>query len=156
MEAGPTPVFPASFRDQYAKIVIAKTHQKRVDNGQSLPDPIQSAIFKGDETDGPLHVGIIGAGAAGLYAALILDSLGSDITYEIIEADPMTNRTGGGRLYTHYFKDGGPNDYYVRIIKLDKALQLIHIKGHRCYAFPKNTFHETCLRHDIAQRIHES
>jgi hypothetical protein len=65
----------------------------------------------------PLKVGIIGAGAAGLYSALLLQTLGID--YEILEADGRA----GGRLYTHYFdlpawKKSTPEDaayynYYV-------------------------------------------
>ena len=55
---------------------------------------------------------IIGAGVAGLYAAMILKSL--DIKFEIIEAG---NRVGG-RLFTHYFgkKDGSDYKYYVRAL----------------------------------------
>lgn len=44
-----------------------------------------------------LKVGIIGAGAAGLYSALLLQSLG--IEFEILEADGRA----GGRIHTHYF-----------------------------------------------------
>lgn len=51
------------------------------------------------------HVGIIGAGMAGLYTAMILKSLG--IEYEILEA---SNRIGG-RVYTHRFSND-PGDYY--------------------------------------------
>jgi hypothetical protein len=51
-------------------------------------------------------VGIIGAGAAGLYTAMILQDLG--IQYELLEA----NKTVGGRLFTHRFGEK-PNDYYV-------------------------------------------
>ena len=54
-----------------------------------------------------LKVCIIGAGAAGLYAAMILQSLG--VEYEILEAQPSHI---GGRLLTHHFSDS-PNDYYV-------------------------------------------
>lgn len=61
----------------------------------------------------PLKVGIIGAGAAGLYSAILLQSLGID--YEILE---LTERIGG-RIYTYRFdetawnnsKPGEP-DYY--------------------------------------------
>lgn len=49
----------------------------------------------------PLKVGIIGAGAAGLYSALLLQSL--DIEFEILEADGRA----GGRIYTHYFDPEG-------------------------------------------------
>ncbi|KAJ6784854.1 hypothetical protein PWT90_10295 [Aphanocladium album] len=44
-----------------------------------------------------LKVGIIGAGAAGLYAAILLDSLGID--YEILESSERV----GGRIFTHRF-----------------------------------------------------
>ena len=62
-------------------------------------------------------VGIIGAGASGLYAAILLQSFG--IPYEILEA----NDRPGGRIWTHYFdfetwnasKPGDPEyyDYFV-------------------------------------------
>lgn len=53
---------------------------------------------------------IIGAGAAGLYTAMIFDSL--SIPYEILEADPLRV---GGRMFTHYFgnQDGSDYQYYV-------------------------------------------
>ncbi|KAH6714834.1 L-amino acid oxidase [Leptodontidium sp. MPI-SDFR-AT-0119] len=49
--------------------------------------------------DVPLKVGIIGAGAAGLYSAVLLDSLGID--YDILEASGRV----GGRIYTYRFND---------------------------------------------------
>lgn len=70
------------------------------------------------EPNDKLRVGIIGAGAAGLYAAILLDSLGID--YEILESNDRI----GGRIFTHRFnktaweksKPGEPDyyDYYVR------------------------------------------
>ncbi|KAJ7820690.1 hypothetical protein B0H13DRAFT_2377743 [Mycena leptocephala] len=59
----------------------------------------------------PIRIGILGAGIAGLYAALLIDYLGPEcgITYDILEANP--DRTGG-RLYTHRFSDS-PNDYFA-------------------------------------------
>lgn len=51
------------------------------------------------------HVGIIGAGMAGLYTAMILESL--DISYQILEASDRI----GGRVYTHRFSND-PGDYY--------------------------------------------
>ena len=48
-----------------------------------------------------LSVGVIGAGASGLYAAILLQSLG--IEYEIFEA----NDRAGGRIWTHYFDPAG-------------------------------------------------
>ena len=56
-----------------------------------------------------LPVCIIGAGMAGLYTAMIFESLG--IPYQIIDAD--TRQRVGGRLFTYHFSNGGPYDYYV-------------------------------------------
>ncbi|KJZ74021.1 hypothetical protein HIM_06689 [Hirsutella minnesotensis 3608] len=60
-----------------------------------------------------LKVGIIGAGAAGLYAAVLLDTL--DIDYEILESSERI----GGRIFTHRFDQKawdasrpGQPDYY--------------------------------------------
>lgn len=51
---------------------------------------------------------IVGAGVAGLYIAMILDSLEiSGLSYEILEASPRI----GGRIYTHCFSQE-PHDYY--------------------------------------------
>lgn len=74
--------------------------------------------FSGKPTPGGnITVGIIGAGSAGLYSAILLESLG--INYEILEADTRP----GGRILTHYFnktrwdqtKPGEPDyyDYFV-------------------------------------------
>jgi len=62
----------------------------------------------------PVNVGIVGAGAAGLFSALVLEYLNKQqtsvkFTYDILEAD-KTNRSGG-RLYTHNFSSQ-PHDYY--------------------------------------------
>ena len=70
---------------------------------------------------GNFTVGIIGAGASGLYSAILLESLG--IGYEILEADIRA----GGRIWTYYFDEktwegsspGDPEyyDYYVSTIE---------------------------------------
>jgi NADPH-dependent glutamate synthase beta subunit-like oxidoreductase len=52
---------------------------------------------------------IIGAGMAGLYTAMIFESLG--INYHIVDAD--TKKRVGGRMFTYNFPDSGPYDYYV-------------------------------------------
>lgn len=63
----------------------------------------------------PLKVGVVGAGAAGLYAAILLDSLGID--YDIYEASDRI----GGRIYTYRFsesedpEDPAYYDYYVSL-----------------------------------------
>jgi len=69
--------------------------------------------------DGPtstplqVKVGIVGAGAAGLFTALTLDYLNTAqksvvFTYEILEADPVRS---GGRLFTYHFSGQG-HDYF--------------------------------------------
>jgi NAD(P)-binding Rossmann-like domain len=76
----------------------------------------------------PLNVGIIGAGVAGLYIAMILDSLEiPDLTYEILEASPRA----GGRILTHHFESGtpSPHDYYdvgaMRFPKIPSQQRLV-------------------------------
>jgi monoamine oxidase len=57
----------------------------------------------------PRKVCIVGAGVAGLYIAMLLDSLDiPNLSYDILEANP--NRVGG-RCYTYRFSDE-PHDYY--------------------------------------------
>ncbi|KAI0012973.1 hypothetical protein F4779DRAFT_566432 [Xylariaceae sp. FL0662B] len=56
----------------------------------------------------PRKVCIVGAGVAGLYIAMILDSLKEfNLTYDILEA----NSRVGGTVYTHHFCEE-PHDYY--------------------------------------------
>jgi NAD(P)-binding Rossmann-like domain len=77
-------------------------------------------------TNETFKVGIVGAGAAGLYAAVLLQSLGID--FEILEA----NTRIGGRIYTHRFdkdawakaKPGEPayyNYYVSHLLSLSRA-----------------------------------
>jgi hypothetical protein len=64
---------------------------------------------------GEFKVGIVGAGAAGLFTALTIDFLRrvvpelKNISYDILEASGEERL--GGRLYTHKFSDK-PHDYY--------------------------------------------
>lgn len=74
--------------------------------------------------DMPLKVGIIGAGAAGLYAAMLLDSLG--IEYDLIEASDRV----GGRIYTYRFNetawsDSTPDDpdYYDYFVSINPIFE---------------------------------
>ena len=61
-----------------------------------------------------LPVGIIGAGMAGLYTAMIFESLGID--YQIIDAD--TPERVGGRIFTYHFSDEeGSYEYFVGRIR---------------------------------------
>eukprot|EP00475_Leptophrys_vorax_P035814 TRINITY_DN5953_c0_g1_i2.p1 TRINITY_DN5953_c0_g1~~TRINITY_DN5953_c0_g1_i2.p1 ORF type:complete len:867 (-),score=210.06 TRINITY_DN5953_c0_g1_i2:68-2668(-) len=54
-----------------------------------------------------LKVGIVGAGMAGLYAAIILKDLGID--FDILEANP---KRIGGRVYTYHFDSKDEFDYF--------------------------------------------
>ncbi|KAG8691046.1 hypothetical protein FRC08_010283 [Ceratobasidium sp. 394] len=66
---------------------------------------MSSDTFRQDPVHPPLQVGIIGAGVAGLYAAMLLRDQGHEV--HLFEA---TNRVGG-RVYTHRFTSGS-NQYY--------------------------------------------
>lgn len=68
----------------------------------------------------PFEVCIIGAGAAGLFTAMIFDYLNErfkiNVKYEILECNSEDRL--GGRLFTHYFRKEdvpaphGDHDYY--------------------------------------------
>jgi len=67
-------------------------------------------------------VGILGAGAAGLYTAMIINSFNDPhISCEILESnrgsEAVPPRRGGGRLYTYHFDGGKKNDYFVCIFQ---------------------------------------
>lgn len=68
----------------------------------NLPRDLGGPRMGGGDPTIPLKVCIVGAGIAGLYIAMILDSLEiPQITYDILEASPRV----GGRVYTHYFSE---------------------------------------------------
>jgi len=71
----------------------------------------REAAPKQPEGSKEFTIGILGAGVAGLYTALMIDSLGPDsgITYQILEADQRI----GGRLFTYQFEGHAEDDYYV-------------------------------------------
>ena len=66
-------------------------------------------VLRNPEPSPTSPVCIIGAGMAGLYTAMIFESL--EISYQIVDAD--TRARVGGRLFTYYFPNGNPYDYYV-------------------------------------------
>ncbi|KAF8343482.1 hypothetical protein F5887DRAFT_973207 [Amanita rubescens] len=72
-------------------------------------------------------VGILGAGASGLYTALILESL--NIPYKVLEARDDV----GGRLFTHHFPNttGAPYNYFdvgaMRFPKIDNMRRVFHL-----------------------------
>lgn len=84
----------------------ADSKHRDVRHAERLLNYTVEAAKNTTELDVPqFHVGIIGAGMAGLYTAMILKTL--DISYEILEASDRI----GGRVYTHRFSDD-PGDYY--------------------------------------------
>lgn len=87
-----------------------------------------------------IKVAIIGAGIGGMYAGLILKSLG--IPFEILE---MENRVGG-RLKTHYFSPT-ENDYFVstRHRNLCDPQANINLER-RSHTFPQDTYDEARIR----------
>lgn len=59
-------------------------------------------------------VGIVGAGSAGLFTAMLFDHLKKefklDVDYEILERNGEDRV--GGRLYTYYFPGGDEHAYF--------------------------------------------
>lgn len=91
----------ASFRDFAAHVVVQRVIEAAPQIGMLPPISslqVNSLSSLPTETPPPIdNICIIGAGVAGLYTAMILDSL--EIPYEILEA----NSRIGGRIYTHRF-----------------------------------------------------
>ena len=119
-----------SVRDQYARKIIHESHgeYESLPGGgiPSLPGPdasVEEGARVGDFGDKEISIGIIGAGAAGLYIGMTLEKINKalvgagvkPIKYEILEAESVTGTRPhpvGGRLWTHHFSDSD-NDYYV-------------------------------------------
>ena len=83
-----------------------------------------------------LPICIIGAGTAGLYTAMIFESLG--ISYQIVDADKKERV--GGRLFTYHFPNGGPYDYYVSRIRMDRYRGLTFVQDVGAMRFPDTPF----------------
>lgn len=113
-------------KEEWNKLVRLAHGRRPDDRGLDLPelikgDTLDEAPLKTipkDSTAGgdllAINVGIVGAGAAGLFSALVLEYLNTaqtsvKFTYDILEAD--TTKRSGGRLYTHNFSQQ-PHDYY--------------------------------------------
>ncbi|KAG8736327.1 hypothetical protein FRC10_009450 [Ceratobasidium sp. 414] len=97
-----------SVRGQYAQSILAAHHESIEHSIPPLVKPIRSS---GEV----VKIGIIGAGAAGLYLALMIDYLkgqkGSEFNYDYVlhEANPSETHVGG-RIYTYRFPPLNPND----------------------------------------------
>ena len=102
------PTIAAPYKAEYASYITGQ--QVHTDISQLSSDAREKVInpeppAKVDPKQ--LKVGIIGAGCAGLYSALLLQYLG--IPFEILES----SERAGGRVLTHYFTDERPShDYY--------------------------------------------
>ena len=88
--------------------LLSQYHEQHKDIPQYKLSQMREVLRNPDPSP-DLPVCIIGAGTAGLYTAMILESLGID--YQIVDAD--TRDRIGGRLFTFHFPNGGPYDYYV-------------------------------------------
>lgn len=114
-----------SFRAQWARRLVRSKLSKQVNHhggndflhgGMPGQTPLASTPLQLPQNfdlpevnfDKGTKVCIIGAGAAGLYIAMILDDLAiPNLSYDILEADDRV----GGRMKTHYFSDA-KHDYY--------------------------------------------
>ncbi|KAK1975465.1 flavin-containing amine oxidoreductase [Colletotrichum cereale] len=125
-----------SYKSQWARHVSRAKFERDVDvviarlgdmePGRQIPNGIAGlaelteAVTTGGltpEKAGEFRVGIVGAGVAGLFTALLLDWVcksvdGLRIDYDILEASDK--KRFGGRLFTHYFDDPPErvHDYY--------------------------------------------
>ncbi|OJA18599.1 hypothetical protein AZE42_06573 [Rhizopogon vesiculosus] len=128
-----------SFTARYARQLVRENIARELD---AFNDPVGTDEHPLEEGTLdkclPLDVTfcIIGAGAAGLYTAMILKELG--IPFDILEASDRV----GGRMYTHRFSEA-PNDYYdVGAMRSNRAFSLfeeLHIPLIPYYINGKNT-----------------
>jgi hypothetical protein len=100
-------------REQYAQSILAAHHEVI---GGHIP-PLTTTKRPDKQV---VKIGVIGAGAAGLYIGLMLDYLkaksvaeGFDFhyDYDLLEANASETHVGG-RIYTHRFSEE-KDDYYV-------------------------------------------
>ena len=88
--------------------LLSQYHERNKDVPRHKLSQMKRLLHNHDPSP-ELPICIVGAGTAGLYTAMILESLG--ISYQIVDAD--TRERVGGRLFTYHFPGGGPYDYYV-------------------------------------------
>lgn len=113
-------------REQYSRKVIKERQLFETIPDIPLPPPPPPSgpndprgPYDDEFVEPELSIGIIGAGAAGLYIGMTLEKINTSmatygfkpIKYEILEAESGAHKIGG-RLWTHYFTDSA-NDYYV-------------------------------------------
>lgn len=117
----PTAQVLPSIRDQYALAILAayvqRVYASDTCGGANHLPPLAN-LPTADRADKGVKVAILGAGAAGLYTAMIINSFNDPgLTCEILESNlgqkANPQRKGGGRLYTHQFNTQQKNDYFV-------------------------------------------
>lgn len=91
----------------YGRYIIEKHMLDKLDTHHPILVPTPDTAFspKSVKPENQI-VGILGGGVGGLYAAMMLESVG--VPYEILEARDRV----GGRLFTYKFKDGAFYDYF--------------------------------------------
>ena len=129
------------FKARYASYLAGQEvrkdiNQLKADALKKVEDALKDVGNPQSSTPKPqqFKVGIVGAGCAGLYSALLLKSIGID--YEILESSDRA----GGRVMTHYFTEPEPDqishDYYdvgamrfPKIPTMDRTFDLFQRMG---------------------------
>ena len=100
--------FPTSLENDQTKKSLHEEYKKYIienyGNITTSATSVHRNLIDSEMYVGKPLVGIIGGGFAGMYAGLILQSLG--IEFEIFESSDRV----GGRIYTWYSSDYDPND----------------------------------------------
>lgn len=126
-----------SILDLYAQKIIRDSHVplERAPRGiPSLPDLEQEHVTYDDaqKEQEQLSIGIIGAGAAGLFIGMTLEKVNNyllgrgvkPVNFEILEAESANGEHPiGGRLWTYQFSKSA-NDYYVRLLLCSSTASL--------------------------------
>lgn len=96
---------PNAYKTSVRDLLARRGFAASVRNVQRLlgVEDKEGSVTKPKSTE--ITVGIVGAGCAGLYAAMILQDLG--IKFELIEGSDRV----GGRVRTHRFTPNGDHDY---------------------------------------------
>ena len=84
-------------------------------DGHGLPPSSDIKVPLGGQSPGgiPPKIAIIGAGAAGLFTALLIDYLNANVPGLNVQYDIFDSQTQvGGRLYTYNFGQDSPHLYY--------------------------------------------
>ncbi|KAG8895450.1 hypothetical protein FRC01_012354, partial [Tulasnella sp. 417] len=117
--AGTTGPLPDVYA-RYGQYIIEKHMLQKLDSDYPIEFPTpEAALPSKSGRPGNQTVGILGGGVGGLYAAMMLESVG--VPYEVLEARGRV----GGRLFTHKFDNGDFYDYFdVGAMRFPKNLSM--------------------------------